>query len=73
MHRCQKRFGLAWGMTFAILYLECVLVMTLVAREAIILFFNSLFHGLDLGPIIRMDAPCGRWSWVSSKPSFSGG
>ncbi len=52
-----RRFGLAWGMTFALLYLGCMLVMSIVGREGTILFFNSLMHGLDVSSIIRMDMP----------------
>lgn len=52
-----KRFGVAWGITFAILYLGCVVVMTLVDRETTIFFFNSLFHGLNVEPILRLDMP----------------
>jgi hypothetical protein len=50
-----RRFGLAWGATFALLYLGCVFVMWSAGKEATILFFNSLLHGLDVRPIIRMD------------------
>jgi len=52
-----RRFGLAWGLTGAILYLGCVLVMWTVGKESSILFFNSLLHGIDVSSIIRMDVP----------------
>jgi len=52
-----RRFGLAWGLTGAILYLGCVLVMWTVGKESSILFFNSLLHGIDVASIIRMDVP----------------
>lgn len=52
-----RKFGLAWGATFALLYLGCVFVMWSTGEEATILFFNNLFHGLDVRPIIRMDIP----------------
>lgn len=52
-----KRLALAFGTTFSLLYLGCVLVMSTVGREASILFFNSLMHGLDVTSIIRMNMP----------------
>lgn len=52
-----KKFGLALGLTGALLYLGCILVMATVGREGTILFFNSLLHGLDTSTIIRMDIP----------------
>ncbi len=52
-----KRFGLAFGLTGALLYLGCILVMVTVGREGTIQFFNSLFHGLDTSSIIRMYVP----------------
>ncbi len=52
-----KKFGLAFGLTGALLYLGCILVMATVGREGTIIFFNSLLHGLDTSSIIRMDVP----------------
>lgn len=52
-----RRFGLACGVTSALLYLGCMLVMSIVGQEGTILFFNSLMHGLDITSIIRMDMP----------------
>lgn len=52
-----KRFGLAVGMTLALLYLGCVFVMATAGKAATILFFNSLLHGIDVTTIIRMDMP----------------
>ena len=52
-----KRFGLAFGATFALLYLGCVLVMAIVGKEGTIFFFNSLMHGADVTSIIRMNVP----------------
>ncbi len=51
------RFSMAWGITGALLYFGCILVMWTVGRENTIFFFNSLLHGLDVEPIIRMDIP----------------
>lgn len=52
-----KKFGLAFGFTFALLYLGCMLVMSTVGKEGTIFFFNSLMHGIDVTSIIRMDMP----------------
>lgn len=52
-----RRFGLAWGITAALLYLGCVFVMWSVGREGSILFFNSLLHGIDVTTILRTDMP----------------
>lgn len=52
-----KRFGMACGLTSALLYLGCVFVMWTVGREGSILFFNSLMHGIDVPSIIRTDMP----------------
>ena len=50
-----KKFGLAVGLTFAILHLGCVTVVLLTSRETTIAFFNSLLHGLDVRSILRTD------------------
>ena len=52
-----KRFGMAWGVTSALLYLGCVFVMWAAGKEAGVRFFNSLMHGIDVAPIIRTDMP----------------
>ena len=52
-----RRFGIACGFTSALLYLGCVFVMWTVGKEASILFFNSLMHGIDVTSIIRTDMP----------------
>lgn len=52
-----KRFGLAVGSTFALLYLGCMIVMATADKEGSIFFFNSLMHGIDVTSIIRMDIP----------------
>lgn len=54
-----KRFGFAFGATFALLYLGCVFVMATAGKEVTIRFFNSLLHGLDVTSIIRMNMPIG--------------
>jgi len=52
-----KKLGMATGLTGALLYLGCMVVMFMVGREGSIKFFNSLLHGLDVSTIIRRDIP----------------
>ena len=52
-----KRFGLAVGATFAILYLGCVLLVMLAGKDAVVSLFNSLFHAIDVTPLIRTEMP----------------
>jgi len=50
-----KKLGFALGLTGAIIYLGCMLVMVTAGKEGAIIFFNSLLHGLDVTTIIRMN------------------
>ncbi|MEE4260330.1 MAG: DUF5676 family membrane protein [Bacteroidales bacterium] len=52
-----KRFGLAFGLTGAILYLGCIILMATVGQSGTVYFFNNLLHGLDTSSIIRMNVP----------------
>ena len=52
-----KKFGLATGLTGALLYLGCAVVMATVGHDGTVKFFNSLLHGLDVSAIVRMDVP----------------
>lgn len=52
-----KKLGFAFGATGALLYIGCILVMATVGRDGTIKFFNSLLHGLDVSPVIRMEIP----------------
>ncbi len=52
-----KKFGLAYGLTGVLLYIGCILVMITVGHDGTVKFFNSLLHGLDVSPVIRMDVP----------------
>lgn len=54
-----KRFGFAFGTTFALLRLGCLFVKATVGKEITIRFFNSLLCGLDVTSIIRMDMSIG--------------
>lgn len=56
MHRLKiKKLGFAFGLTGALIYLGCMVVMFTAGQEGSIAFFNSLLHGLDTTNIIRMD------------------
>ncbi|HPG11979.1 MAG TPA: DUF5676 family membrane protein [Chitinophagaceae bacterium] len=54
-----KKFGLAVGLTMALLYLGCAVVMATVGHEGTVKFFNSLLHGLDVSTIVRMNVSLG--------------
>ena len=50
-----KKFGLAFGITGALLYFGCALVMLILGHDSTVRFFNTLLHGLDVSSIIRMN------------------
>jgi len=52
-----KKLGLAVGLTSAMLYIGCALVMIIFGHAGSVAFFNSLLHGLDVSSVIRMDVP----------------
>jgi hypothetical protein len=52
-----KRFGLAFGVTGAILYIGCIILMLVLGHDGTVSFFNSLLHGFDTSSIVRMDIP----------------
>ncbi len=52
-----KKLGFAFGLTGAIIYLGCMIVMATAGQEGTIIFFNSLLHGLDTSSLIRIDVP----------------
>ena len=52
-----KRFGFAFGTAAVLFYLGCMFVMAMVGKEMSVHFFNSLLHGIDVSPIIRMNVP----------------
>ena len=59
MRLSPRRLGLAFGGTGAIFYLGCMLTMATVPREKAVLFFNSLWHGLNVEPILQTSVPIG--------------
>ena len=46
------RFGLAVATAAGVFYLGCVFVMAVAGPTSLATFFNGLFHGLDLIPIL---------------------
>lgn len=56
-HINVRRFGFAFGTTAALVYLGCVVVLMVAGHDTAVRFGNSLFHGLDISSIIRMDVP----------------
>lgn len=56
-HLNPKCMGLAFGATGLVFYLGCMLTMATVPRESAVPFFNSLLHGLDVGPILETSVP----------------
>ncbi len=58
MNRIEvKKMGLAFGLTAAIMYLGCLLLIVSVGHAGTIKFFNSLLHGIDVSSIVRMNMP----------------
>ena len=54
-HISIRKFGLAFGITGALLYFGCALVMLILGHDSTVKFFNTLLHGLDVFTIIRMN------------------
>lgn len=52
-----KYASFAVGGACGLFYLGCVLLMHTLPREAVVWFFNSILHGLNVGPIMRWDMP----------------
>lgn len=52
-----KYLGLAFGATGVLFYLGCMLTMATVSHDKSVVFFNSLLHGLDVGPILKSSVP----------------
>lgn len=50
-----RKLGLAWALTPSLLYLGCVYIMAVLGKKGTMLFFNSLMHGIDISPILRME------------------
>lgn len=50
-----RKFGFAFGITGALLYFGCAIIMFTTGHDGTVMFFNSLLHGLDVSTIIRME------------------
>ena len=50
-----KKLGFAFGLTGALLYFGCAMVMFVLGHDATVKFFNNLLHGLDVTSIIRLN------------------
>jgi hypothetical protein len=56
-HLNPRCLGLAFGATGLVFYLGCMLTMATVPQDAAVTFFNSLLHGIDVGPILKTGVP----------------
>jgi len=52
-----RGLGLAFGATGLVFYLGCMLTMATVPQDSAVTFFNSLLHGLDVGPVLKTSVP----------------
>ena len=52
-----NRFGISIGITGVLCFIACVIIMQTLGLEGTVRFFNSLFYGIDITSIIRMDVP----------------
>ena len=48
---------MATGIVGLILYGGCLVTISAVPRETATTFFNSLLHGIDVGPVLRENIP----------------
>jgi len=52
-----KNWAFLLVITFTLLYLGCIIVMSTVSRETAVFFFNSLMHGVDVDSILWTRMP----------------
>ncbi len=52
-----KKFGLAVGATFTLMYFACIIVVMTVGTQGVIFLFNTFFHGVDVTSLIRTSMP----------------
>ncbi len=50
-----KKFGLASGITGAIIYISCFVLMSVLPKETLVKLANLIFHGVDFSEDIRMN------------------
>lgn len=51
------RLGFALGSLSAVLYGASMLIVMTGPRDTVVAFFNSILHGIDVGPIMRWEMP----------------
>ena len=56
-HLNPRCLGIALGATGVMFYLGCMLTMATVPQDSAVVFFNSLLHGIDVGPILKTSVP----------------
>ncbi len=52
-HISIRKLGLAFGLTGALLYFGCAMIMHILGHDSSIKLFNNLLHGFDVTSIIR--------------------
>ena len=52
-----KKMGMAFGLTGALLYTGCIVLMATAGSSASVNFFNNLLHGIDVSSIVRTKMP----------------
>jgi len=52
-HISIKHFGLATGITIAIVYIGCIIATSFISPATSVTFFNNLMHSVDVSAIIR--------------------
>ena len=50
-----KKMGLAVGLTLVVFRVGCIIVFSALSREQAVSFFNTLLHGVDVSPILKME------------------
>lgn len=53
MSLSPRRFGLAFASAAGLFYIGCVFLMAVTGPQNLAVFFNGLFHGLGLRPILE--------------------
>lgn len=59
-HLNPRSLGLAFGSTGLVFYLGCMLTLATVPHDTAVIFFNSLLHGLNVGPILKTSVSPGQ-------------
>ena len=54
MHHINvKQFGFAIGTTIVIIYIGCILTISVVSTETAVAFLNNIMHSIDVTAIMR--------------------